>query len=343
MPEETNIEEFIVQEMIKTFKSVSNRLQKDFLILALMLLYIFIAKTIPIPWSIKGLNYNEPLNKIVVLIVFFILYMSISSHIFKVYILYRKIDGTIKNDYYGSVSSIQDKLQGATLMTSFIISDNFISDLIVSGHKRHPSIRRIVFLNILFTMFSIIIFFIIYHDLIRNVITWHYLLTLTFIIYISIFLIFTHFFFVKRSAFLKRAEIGRNILTLIYERLLTYSESNIDKIRTGLTQLDAEFKAIKPLSIFDSDDYIRIIEKNFPLLEKYFTEISQEEIDKSNDSHIMANNIREICVHIKNISENLARFQEATDYALAIDYHSNKVFSKPANNIFSFICHALKN
>jgi vacuolar-type H+-ATPase subunit I/STV1 len=154
---------------------------------------------------------------------------------------------------------------------------------------------------------------------------------------------------VKRSAFLRRAEIGYDIIT-IFKNIV---EGNIDspllaKIKTKLEQLIKEFNKLKLLSIFDTDEYIIIIGRIIPLIEIHLEKISQDEADLKKIAEInnvsinsMNANINAFGKSIKKISENLTKFQEATDYALAIDYHSNKVFSKQASNIFYFICYAL--
>ena len=340
MSEKTHIEEFTVQEMIKTFKSISNRLQKDFLMMTLILLYIFVVKIIPIPGAGESLDYNESLIKIVALIAFFILYIVISALLFKVYILYRKIDDTLKNYYYDDPAyDYSIRVEGAKLMTSFIISDNFISDFIVSGHRRHPSIGRIVSLNILFTIFSSIISFSIVYDVVTNIFIWYSLLIPTFCVYSLIFYLLTKFFFVKRSVFLKRTEIGRDIIKN-YIGVLRFKDSVIPpEINTLLTQLENEFNNLKLLSIFDSKDYVLKIEKNIPLLNSSLDLIPQE--TASNPDY--KTSILRIRERIVDILKDIKKFLKTTDYTLTIDYHSNKVFSTSANNIFSFIYYALKN
>jgi len=343
MPEKKTIEEFEVQEMIKTFKSISNRLQKDFLIVTLILLYILIIKIIPIPGFGKGLDYNEFATKIIILIVFFILNIIISALLFKVNILYRKIDDTIKRFYYYSPNMpVPTKVHGAQFMTPFIISDNFISDFIVSGHKRHPSIRRIIFLSIFPTIFFSISSSYVINDLTDNIYIWYSLLLPSILFYGFFYYLLTNFFFVKRSAFLNRSEIGSRIIVkfsqLIGTNVSSISPFLIAGIEPQLELFFSEFNALKLYSIFDSNEYIILIKRIITEMKKNLSKISADEPKNQTEKQ----KIKEFDRIINNISDDIIRFSNTTDYSLAIEYHSNKALSVRINNFFAFIYYSLK-
>lgn len=338
-------EEFAIPEMTKTFKSLSNRLQRDFVFLIVILFYIVIGKPIKLPFIDYTFDYSG-MNIIYILLIFIFFYVSIIMHMLKIYILYRQIDDEVKMFYSPSYDNIYDKIDCASHMTSFVISENIIADLILTGHKRHPSLRRIIFWQALIMLIAIFV-------------TWKMLydfkgylggfLIVSFIGHLLFQYFAIRYHFIKRSAFLNKTQFGKMAFKT-YIELITMlnkytNDSKLEKLKEMLSKKTNDLLKFEFGNIFDDDWHMNFLGESLSEIKNEIDNLSDdekaaimyyeafEEADKSLDSKSK--------FKLDSALDSYNSFKNKSEYALALHYHSRHSYDCNPQNIFKYLYFAL--
>jgi hypothetical protein len=345
---------FSIPEMVKTAKSLCNRLQKDSLFLLLIIFYICIHKSFDIPIIQYTFDYKGS-NIIYTLILFWFFYIAITNHIYKIYILYRQIDDEVK-EFYSSDLGKQDLLRllhSSSHMTSFIISENFVSDFVLTGSERHPSIRRIIGLQLLIMLIAIIITFILLYELIGHS-DWLLWFLISCIFNVFFQYIIMKMYFIKRSAFLYKTALGKEIIIQYWGLLsLLYKyakDHHIDKLEILITKIMANFRKINLGNIFDDNWHMNMLGSNLQEIKDELNKLSEADknVIKFDESFQEAvNNVNRQPEEnsyslIEKVFTNYNKYKESSLFEFAFNYHSRHLHEYMPKNIFQFLSCSLK-
>lgn len=328
-------EEFAIPEMIKTFKVLCNRLQKDILFILLIVFYIYSVQVISIPGFRYDLVY-EGKNIIYVFVVFFLFYLFVMMHMSKIYILYRQIDNEVKIFYSHANKDFDRALESSSHMTAFVISENIISDFVLAGHKRHPSLRRFIVVQMLILVVAIILTYTMTDDFLKSEYVYSKKILIVSIVlgYLLLFYIVMKYYFIERSAFLQKASIGKiaighyyNLLSLLNR----YSTRPSAPQKTEfMEKMEGKYNNLKQMdiaNIFDGSWSIDFLEKNSEEIKDLWDKLSDEEIRDINS--FIVNRGVSFGTNFQILFESIANFKNASDYNLAFSYHTKNVKQKP--------------
>lgn len=349
-------EKYSIPEMINTFKTISSKIYKDILWLFAIIYYIYFIKFFKIPGVDDGIKY-EGYNCIILLIIIVLFFLSLLSHLNKIFIIYRQLDDELKYKYqFSDEPKIRERLDAAANMTAFVISNNFITDYIITGRNRQPSLRKMLFIYFVIMIVFTIISTKIVID-ITSVDPWFSLL-FTFPVVLAILYYLLSYNYVARSSFLAQAEMKKDLFE-------TYADV-INKINVNLETKDSnnELSNFINLTITSKEKFYKIPFENVfddnssYLLIKDLVVKFQTEWNKLNEGNKLRIYLpfslnREISFRGRNIdgSEYFERFikfmnnqikviDSISKYSLCLKF--NKVRYVESNNIFTFLFYCIK-
>jgi hypothetical protein len=347
------IKNFAIPEMIKTFKSLSVRLQRDIVIIIITIFYILLGTTIKIPSIDYSFNYKG--NNIFYLLALFIFfYISASVHLLKIFILYRQIDDEVRAAFTDD-SVLANKIEMARSMIAFTISENITSDLILSGHKRIPSLKRVVCLQLFLITAATLIIFKMLNDVIANP-----KLALSISVggnLIGQYLI-TKYLFIKRSAFINKSQLGKDAF-LSYFTLLNllnkYEKDNKnEKLKSLLSQKTKKLLDLQWGNLFDDERNLDTLSKDLKDINNFINSLSEadkhnllyyEAFEDQRDS--MIDGAKNVTTRSKYRLEcaidHFGDYKTMSEYEFALRYHLRTPFTEKPNNIFSYVFYALKS
>ncbi|MEI1280519.1 hypothetical protein V6Z05_19470 [Leptospira venezuelensis] len=143
--------DFAIKEAIATVRNLNKLLQRDFIFLSILFGIIILKSNDSIQFSYVTLDLSERFSKIAIWFIICITLIIIQSHLCKIYVLHRIIDRELKNNAIENLPSTDDDVRKGYIIrvsareSSYLLSDNFISDFIATGSKREASFRRLQF------------------------------------------------------------------------------------------------------------------------------------------------------------------------------------------------------
>jgi hypothetical protein len=289
--------DFAVPEMVKTARENNKHFERSVIISFILLVYVIFmpfAKDID-KFTILGADL--PINYIThTIIVLFLLYQYFSqmNYIYIQYILYRQIDEEVKSSFAIGEKDPNYDIDVSSHMTSLIISDNIFSSIIFAGSERHPSIKRLLSINLYILSFyalalcffiitimlrsdNIILDFSIFSN-IENMSLLVVLLTIYICIFVfyKIYIIFIMLaaiiitliliskysinnYLVNRSSFLKKSSFIKDAYFQFYDILKVLdhrSKTKQDRYKALYDHFNSIFNSIRLNNICDNDSYI---------------------------------------------------------------------------------------
>jgi len=227
---------FAVPEMAKSIRAINSKLIRDIYLLFGLIVIFLIS---PFAADSNKLNFFGQLFYIsfttltIKVLALFFLCLSIFSNILKLYLLYRQLDDEVKIYFSAPSGEYDTMITKSSHMTPFIISDTFFSDVIFTGPKRYPSLKRLLtlclFVVLLFSITTIIISVTYYSEYVIYCLPFNidgtcmiklgtvYINYLFILIFILMVLYLFKTTFIERSAFLEEAGKKRQI----FERFIT--------------------------------------------------------------------------------------------------------------------------
>jgi hypothetical protein len=349
-------EKFAIPEMIKTFRSLCIRLQRDLFFVALILIYIFIVKKIPIAGLNKELNY-EGLNIIYVLAIFNVIYFFIVLHFFKIFILYRQIDDEVKMFYAGANRDLYSRIDSSSAMTAFVLSENITADLILAGHKRHPTLKRLIWLQLVILCVAIFLTYKMINDYgnIGSPLLWFLIII---VIYLIILYPAVKLFFINRSAFLHKASLVKKAFIAYYNFLSAFKNIDEKGLSKGFEEL--QNKAVKKLEHFNKldlsnitdfyDENKQFLEDNMKDIKEDWDRLPEDDIKQivyGKASEDASSGIKNLLAEIKQPMDIFATLKDleplknTSVYALGFLYHVRNYFGTIPNELYKFLWYAL--
>ncbi|MES0491016.1 MAG: hypothetical protein ABUK01_13545 [Leptospirales bacterium] len=149
---------FLFNELIESYKTIGKKLQKNIIFSIAIIIYLLIDESGKINFFGNEINLENNKNIILILLIFYFFSIAYKNNILKLYFLSNEFDKhnkkhykvEEKNEYGKPIAKLHTKFVKAGLQSSYIISDNFITDFIIIGKLRAPSLSRSI--KLIFTL-----------------------------------------------------------------------------------------------------------------------------------------------------------------------------------------------
>ncbi|TGM01034.1 hypothetical protein EHQ86_18585 [Leptospira yasudae] len=323
--------DFILKESIATVRNLNKLLQRDILILVAIFAVYILRSSDSVSLSYVTIKVNSKDAIIGLWLATSLIGVTLISHSNKIYILLKVIDKIVKSNLEG----LDNQSEGSGLIiksqleSAYYISDNFVSDFLVTGSDRIPSFRRLIFLNLSFTL---ILFFINAHffnkvfEFPRYCFynqTLYWVILLSFCILLDLLLIYIGVFkkaiheqkkaiqFQLAQALIATSEVEdgvSNIYEINWDRPMQKFRDSL-KNREYLSNIFED-------KLFESKvgSYINLLRSNLHGLETKQLELIAEKKTKNNVNEINA--LERKISAIQNLLHSINRFSEQYDISL---------------------------
>ena len=256
--------------MTQTLRIISGRILKDTAILFFLVSFVFLFKEQELELTYLTIKYSTR-TALLLAISSFLLYSAISSHIYKILILFRRLDTEIKLnfDVPAPVDNPQELVYKSSHLISFSVSDNFITDFIILGPKRFPRMERVLLLQIAYTVFFALFF--IYNinfiavqvlssltDLYQTIFTAVIDLTITLAV-VAYFLVIYRLYFFERSIIIGKSNLTKELYFRLY---------STHRLFATALEIEQQPSNSRPMSV-DEDRIKKSLSDLQPILEKY--------------------------------------------------------------------------
>jgi hypothetical protein len=354
-------EKFSIPEMIITFRTFSSKLFKDALMYLAIIYYVFIIHKITISNPKIEISYDNTYNKIIILIIFIILIISMFNNLNKLFILYRQLDDELKYQYLRSEENaavtLRDKLNNACNQTSFVISNNFISDFLITGNKRHPTVQRLLSLFMFLILLSSPVITKIFSDITCFSTFSSFIISISFLFLIALYMLKLNY--IARTAFLLKTEFIKEIY-ISFEILLSIFSSIARTNKNGsggmqafcnfIYNKDKEFTNINFLNLFDYSNHVKYLTTLITDIENKWNKLSSESQDYINNnlnvdfshqsikkySHNKNDLINE---YFKSLIANINTYNKYSNYYFSLRY--NKINVDKCNWFLTYLFNAI--
>ncbi|WP_232225673.1 hypothetical protein [Leptospira terpstrae] len=298
------------------------------------------------------MNISQPEANITIFIINSLLSISTMAHLCKIYILQKTIDSILKNSF--GIPNVSDEsaflINISTTESAYFLSDNFISDFIITGSERIPSLRRFIYvftiLSMLFLLLSL------YYALVTNANTNFKISIYTFAIILIAYTTSLATLFI--SIVYKRSIIGekknrlsklvRNIgianksiqLQILYKK--THWISTESEIFSGMLK-NSNFL----INLYDIKGINKKIEIFYTQAVKSVEDIKNEieRIYKNTQSFADTNDLTQHLGYLERFIEDYKDSQEYNDYQLFLEYNGIFIYQENKNKVITFLKYLL--
>ncbi|EMJ87259.1 hypothetical protein [Leptospira meyeri] len=153
------MENFALTQSVTTIRNLYKLIQRDMLFIFSLFIIHFLHGSGTIQISYININISQPDANITIFLINSLLCISTMAHLCKIYILQKTIDNILKKSF--EIPNVSDEsaflINISTTESAYYLSDNFISDFIITGTDRIPSLRRFVYVSLILSILFLIL------------------------------------------------------------------------------------------------------------------------------------------------------------------------------------------